>query len=133
MLIAARDLQAIAEGRASLAFRRWVRPSVKAGGTLRTAVGVLAIDAVEPVAEAQITTSDALAAGFADLASLRAALNRRAEGTVYRVRLHLLGADPRIDLRGRAALSAQDVEDLAELTGLLAGADHLDHGARQQS
>lgn len=112
MLIAARDLQLIAEGRVSVAFRRWVRPTVKAGGTLRAAIGVLAIDAVEPVAEARITASDALAAGFADLVALRAALNRRTEGTVYRVRLRLLGADPRIDLRSQAALSARDVDDL---------------------
>lgn len=113
MLIPARDLRLIAEGRVSVAFRRWVRPTVKAGGTLRTAIGVLAIEAVEPVAEAQITASDALAAGYADLAALRTALDRRAEGTVYRVRLRLLGTDPRIDLRNRAALSAQDIDDLA--------------------
>lgn len=112
MLFAARDLQLIAEGRVSVAFRRWVRPTVKAGGTLRTAIGVLAIEAVEPVAEARITASDALAAGFADLVALRAALNRRTEGTVYRVRLRLHGADPRIDLRSQAALSARDVDDL---------------------
>lgn len=119
MLIPARDLQRIAEGRVLVAFRRWVRPTVKAGGTLRTAIGVLAIEAVEPVAEAQITATDARAAGFADLAELHAALNRRAEGTVYRVRLHLQGADPRIDLRSRAALTAQDVDDLAAKLGRL--------------
>lgn len=40
MLIRSRVLTEIAAGRVRLAFRRWRRPTVVAGGTLRTAVGV---------------------------------------------------------------------------------------------
>ena len=36
-------LRRIGEGEVTLAFRRWLRPTVRAGGTLRTRVGVLAI------------------------------------------------------------------------------------------
>ena len=35
-------LDAIREGSVSLIFRRWRRPTVRAGGTLTTAIGVLA-------------------------------------------------------------------------------------------
>jgi hypothetical protein len=34
-------LEAIRRGEVTLAFRRWVRPGVRPGGTLRTAVGVV--------------------------------------------------------------------------------------------
>ena len=73
-------LRRIAEGEVTLAFRRWRRPTVKAGGTLRTRVGVLAIDSVEPVDEDQVTDADARRAGAADREALLAGL--RAEGTL---------------------------------------------------
>ena len=47
MLFRQHVLAEIASGDVTLAFRRWTKPTVKAGGTLRTAVGVLAIDAVD--------------------------------------------------------------------------------------
>jgi hypothetical protein len=46
MLFKQATLAAIAAGRVTLAFRRWRRPTVRAGGTLVTPVGMLAIDAV---------------------------------------------------------------------------------------
>lgn len=125
MLIPMRELQAITEGRVTLAFRRWTRPTVRSGGQLRTALGVLAVDAVEVVDETQLTAADASGAGFADVDALRTALSQRGEGTVYRIRLRPLGADPRIGLRNQAGLSAQDVERLtARLRRLDAGSRH---------
>ena len=50
MLINADDFEAIVSGRVDTAFRRWIKPTVKAGGTLTTAAGVLAIDAVDVIA-----------------------------------------------------------------------------------
>ena len=47
MLIRRNVLESIRAGRIRLAFRRWKRPTVRAGGTLRTAVGVLQIEAVD--------------------------------------------------------------------------------------
>ena len=99
MLLKRETLKGIESGSITLAFRRWLRPTVKTGGTLLTSVGQLAIEAVEVVSLEQITESEAVAAGFSDLASLRSQLLRRANGDVYRVVLTLAGPDPRIALR----------------------------------
>ena len=56
----------IAAGEVDLAFRRWRRPTVKAGGTLRTPMGVLAIDAVDAIEPEDITDADARRAGHAE-------------------------------------------------------------------
>jgi hypothetical protein len=103
MLIRRAILDRIAEGTVSLAFRRWRRPTVKPGGTLVTAIGLLAIDAVDAVDEAAITARDATRAGHASLAALRQELTGR-EGTLYRIRLRHAGADPRIALRDDSQL-----------------------------
>lgn len=56
MLFERETLTAIEEGRVTVAFRRWRRPTVRAGGTLTAAVGVLSIDAVEEVADVGLAT-----------------------------------------------------------------------------
>jgi DNA-binding transcriptional ArsR family regulator len=119
LLLKQETLRGIVEGRITLAFRRWKRPTVKAGGTLLTSVGQLAIERVDAVALHDLTASDAVAAGFADVGELTAALSGRLEGTPYRVRLRLAGPDPRIALR--AALPAAD-----ELRGTLDRLDRWD-------
>lgn len=43
MLFKAKVLEKIGKGEVTLAFRRWTKPTVRAGGTLRTAAGVLAV------------------------------------------------------------------------------------------
>jgi hypothetical protein len=124
MLFRARDLAAISAGELTLAFRRWRRPTVKAGGTLLTPVGQLAIEAVEPIEPERISARDARRAGFADPAAVRAAL--RGEGQTYRIAFRLAGPDPRIALRDDAALSA---EDRAEVAARLARLDRASsHG-----
>ncbi len=45
----------IEDGTVTVAFRRWKRPTVVAGGTLLTPVGLLAIDAVDVVDEGDVT------------------------------------------------------------------------------
>jgi hypothetical protein len=91
------DLEGIAEGRITLAFRRWERPRVKAGSRLRTAIGVLEIDGVERVERP--TDADARAAGYADAEAVLSSFKR--QGDFYRIALHLAGPDPRIALRER--------------------------------
>src|SRR5512132_870105 len=59
-------LRRVGEGEVTLAFRRWRRPTVKAGGTLRTSVGVLASESVEGVDESDVTDADARRAGAPD-------------------------------------------------------------------
>ena len=49
MIFRPRFLEGIWRGEITLAFRRWIRPSVRAGGSLRTALGVVRIGAVEKV------------------------------------------------------------------------------------
>jgi hypothetical protein len=98
----------LADGSVTLAFRRWRRPAAKAGGRQRTPVGELAIDAVDPVELDDVTEDDARRAGYADRAELVRELARFAEGTLYRIDLHLAGADPRVALRERSDLSDDD-------------------------
>ncbi len=104
MLIRRPQLDAIREGRVTLQFRRWKRPTVKAGGTLTTAVGVLSIHTVDVVALDAIPHHDAKAAGYDSLDELRAHLTAKDVGLVYRVALAFAGADPRIALRAKAEL-----------------------------
>jgi hypothetical protein len=78
-------LDGIQKGKITVAFRRWRRPSVKSGGTLLTPVGMLHIRDVT-------------------LTSLE-------DGTIYRIELGTLDADPRIALRKKRA-SDSDLQDL---------------------
>ena len=123
MLIPIVTLHEIAAGRIDLAFRRWSRPTVKTGGTLHTAVGVLRIDAVDAVELASVTDRAARRAGFANRAALLAELDRHRDGQLYRIRLHLDGEDPRIALRESAELTTDDVE------GITARLDRLDRAS----
>ncbi|MET0134928.1 MAG: hypothetical protein ABW215_15200 [Kibdelosporangium sp.] len=114
MLIRANVLDLIRAGKVTLAFRNWRRPTVKAGGTLRTAVGVIAIDSVEPVALKAITAKDARRAGYPNLAELTSWLASR-EGEVYRIVLRFVGEDPRIALRDSVPEASEVDEVLAKL------------------
>ncbi len=83
---------------------------MKAGGTLRSPGGVLAITAVDAITEDDITDADAVAAGHVDRAEVIKSL--RPEGTLYRFRFHRAGDDPRHALRQQDALSDDDVAGL---------------------
>lgn len=111
MLLRRHVLERIAAGEVDLAFRRWTRPTVKTGGSLRTAVGLLQIERVERVPIEQITEDDARRAGF-ELGQLIDFLERKDAGDVYRVELGSIGPDPRVALREDDDLSAKDVEYL---------------------
>ena len=114
MIICRRFLDGIQKGTVTLAFRRWRRPSVKSGGTLLTAAGLLHIGNIEIVAIADISSADAKHAGYDNRDSLVDELNERTEGEVYRIELGRLEPDPRIALRGRA-----DTSELQALVGRL--------------
>lgn len=110
MLLKMRDLERIVSGEVDRAYRRWSRPTVKAGGTLHTARGLLAVEGVEPVDAESLTAADAARAGFDSLEALVAALERRPGGTVYRIDLRYAGEDPRRALRADDDLSHADLE-----------------------
>ena len=111
MLFKERFWPGIADGSVTLAFRRWKRPTVRAGGTLQSPVGLLAIDAVDTINESAISEADARRAGFDSRDDLLSELGRR-QGNLYRVEFHLAGPDPRIALRGRDTLSEDDFADV---------------------
>ena len=125
MLFRPATLEAIADGRVTLAFRCWPRPRVRAGGRQRTAIGVVTFDAVEPVERHEIGEADARSAGFATLEELLAFVDRRDEGTIFRIRLRLAGPDPRVALRE----SLPDEEERALLIRRMARLDRASrHG-----
>jgi hypothetical protein len=123
MLFRQDDLRRIAEGEVTLAFRRWRRPTVRAGGTLRTRVGVLAIKSVEVVDERDVTEADARRAGAESREALFAGLP--GDGTLHRIEFRLAGPDPRIALRARSDISpAERAEIDARLARLDAAGRH---------
>ena len=127
MLFKRHALDGLADGTITVAFRRWARPRVRAGGQLRTAVGVLGVDAVDEMDFADITEDDARRAGFASLPDLLDDLATQRDGRVYRIALHVAGPDPRVELRGRDALTD---DELAEVERRLARLDAASrHGA----
>ena len=123
MLFPPATLQAIADGSVTLAFRRWEQPRVTAGGRQRTAIGVIAFDAVEAVDREDLDEADATAAGFASVNQLLAFVDRRTANTIFRVRLRLDGPDPRVALRE----SLPDAEQLRELANRLDRLDRASH------
>jgi len=112
-------LQGIAEGRVTLAFRRWRRAPPADGSSLRSPVGVLSLDRVTVVHEREITAEDVRCTGMsAD--ELRASI--AGEGTLLRIELRLSGDDPRIALRAR-------LPDRAEVEAIVARLARMDSGS----
>lgn len=66
MLLKLADLEAIRDGRITLVFRRWSRPTVKPGGTLKTRIGMLQIGRIDDMDPGDVSDADARKAGFAD-------------------------------------------------------------------
>jgi hypothetical protein len=96
MLFTADVLRGLAEGRVTLAFRRWRKAPPAAGSTLRTPVGVVTFDRVTVVDDDDVTPEDVRRTGLSAEA-LRASL--AGDGTLLRIELRLSGDDPRIALR----------------------------------
>jgi hypothetical protein len=109
-------LQGIADGRVTLAFRRWRRAPPANGSSLRSAVGVLRLDRVTIVDEGDITAEDIRRTGMT-VDDLRASI--AGEGSLLRIELHLAGDDPRIALR-------EQLPDHAELETVVARLARID-------
>lgn len=124
MLFKQEDLARIQSGEITVAFRKWRRPSVVAGGTLTTPIGVLAIDSVDRLEEGEITDADVALAGYASPEPLLAELRKRPDGELHRVRFHVKGPDPRIELRARGELEE------GEWTEVGSRLDRLDRASR---
>jgi hypothetical protein len=106
--------EGIADGTISAAFRRWRRPQVVAGRRYRTGIGLVEVTAVDIVAIADVTDSDAREAGYPDAAALLADLTGPADAQLYWLRLRridepdpgaVLAADDRLDDEALAYLT----------------------------
>lgn len=111
MLLRRAVLDRVIAGEVDLAFRRWTRPTVKTGGTLRTPAGLLRIERVVEVAIDDITPDDARRAGL-ELHELLEFLMAKTDGNVYRVEFGGVVPDPRVALRNDSELTTEDVETL---------------------
>jgi hypothetical protein len=131
MLFQRHILDGIAAGTITCAFRRWRRPTVRVGGALKTAIGVLRITGVDAIAVRDISDRDARCAGYANAAAVRSALASGTGGILYRISFHLGGPDPRVGLRADGDLDATALADaaarLARLDRRPSGSWTLDH------
>jgi hypothetical protein len=112
MLIKMAVLERIMAGEVDTVFRRQVRPTVRSGGTLRTALGMLDIVAIDRIGPDDITDDDARRAGMAGRDAVLAFLSEKADGDDYRVRVRPGGADPRTVLRESADLDEIALDEL---------------------
>lgn len=124
MLIKDDIVEKIRAGEITLVFRRWSWPGAKAGGAQMTQGGVIAIESVDIVADADISDADAMQAGYANATDLIEHLNYR-DDPIYRIRVRFAGEDPRIALRENAELTAE------EFSELVAKLDKLDRNSRR--
>lgn len=118
MLLRKATLDAIVSGDVDLAFRKWSRPTVKAGGTIRTRAGRLQIRDVGVVPVEGITERDAARAGTG-LDDLRSLLESRSDGEVYRIEFGTVHPDPLVALRDDDDLSAEELDEIASRIGRL--------------
>jgi hypothetical protein len=112
MLLPMALVEPIRQGTVTLAFRSWKRPTVRPGGTLLTAAGLLGIDEVTPIDPSDVTERDAQAAGAASLDDLAAWLRPEPDRKLYRIRFHRIGDDPRIALRDDDGIDAATRDEL---------------------
>jgi len=115
VLFRKRDHEAIVAGSVDLAFRRWAKPSVRAGSTQLMPAGIVGFDAVDEIDPAAITDEEAIRAGRASADEVRGELARAKQqgAPVWRIRFHWVGPDPRVALRERAELSDAEVEEIS--------------------
>ena len=117
MLLRQSVLDGIRSGSITLAFRRWRRPTVKTGGTLRTAIGELQIRSVDVVSLDEVTAAEAKRAGYPSLNALKEEL-QRFDGQIYRIAFGAVSADRRIDLRERVPAREEMQTILARLASM---------------
>lgn len=83
MLLKLSLLEDIKAGKVDVIFRRWNRPTVKAGGTLKTKLGQLSILSVTDMSADDVTDADAKRAGFKDVPDFRKWLDTMKEGSIF--------------------------------------------------
>jgi hypothetical protein len=103
--------EGIANGSITLVLRRWDVPRAKAGGTQRTSVGTIRIDAVTQYPGShRVTAAQARAAGYPNAKSAQADLDRRPARHTYVIEVSYLAPDERPELAADDRLSGADVD-----------------------
>lgn len=83
MLLKLALLEDIKAGKVDVIFRRWNRPTVKTGGSLKTKLGQLSILSVTDMNADDVTDADAKRAGFRDVPDFRKWLDTMKEGSIF--------------------------------------------------
>jgi hypothetical protein len=114
------------DGSITMAFRRWQRIQVVAGHHYRTGRDMVAVDAIDVVQPGDISSQDALAAGYGDVTELFAGLRGDPGLPLYRIRFRrLTGPDPRAALAASAELTDADTAAIdARLARMDAASKH---------
>lgn len=113
MLFKERFWAGLRDGSLTVAYRRWKRPSVKAEGTLVSPGGLLAIESVEAIDETEVDDDAARRAGYEGRNELFA--NIRGDSQLYRIRFRRIGDDPRVQLRQRSEMTAEEQDAIARM------------------
>ena len=125
MLFEQRLRNGLADGTITVAFRRWRRAQVVAGGRYRTGGDGPMVEAeeVDVVTVDVLTASDARSAGFASLDALLADVRGDSTLALFRIRFRRLDEpDARTVLAGTSDLSTDDIARLDARLARLDGA-----------
>ena len=126
MLFQKRFWEPIRSGEMTLTFRRWKRRQAIAGNRYRTPAGIIEVTSIEVVTPAEITETDAVAAGHPSAAALIADLPGEDGLPVYRIGFRYVDEpDPRQLLADEDDL---DDEAVAEIDRRL---DRLDQASKR--
>lgn len=121
MLLNRATAEGIADGTVTLVLRRWDAPRAKAGGTQRTPVGTIRIDAVTARPGGyRVTAAQAVAAGYPSAKAAQTDLDRRPASHTYLIAVSFLAPDE------RPGLAADDVLADADVGAITARLDRWD-------
>src|SRR5262245_37741399 len=113
MLFEQRLRDGIHDGSITVAFRRWRRTQVVAGGRYRTGIDIVEVISVDVVDPAQIADADARLAGYPDAAAARADLRAGPDVPTLRIRLRRSDEpDPHAVLAATDDLTEADVAEI---------------------
>jgi hypothetical protein len=113
--------EGIADGTITLVLRRWDAPRAKTGGTQRTPVGTVHIEAVtEHPGGYRVTAAQAIAAGFSSAKAAQTELDRRPAKHTYLITVSYLEPDE------RPGLAADDVLTDADIAAITTRLDRWD-------
>ena len=127
MLFAGSDRDGVANGKITVAYRRWAEARVVEGRIYRTNAGRIEIDSVRQVNPELIadTDTDVADADRRNAKDVRRRLRGDDSQPTFLIRFHLVeGPDPREQLAAQTTLTP---DDLADLTDRLARFDEASH------